>query len=168
MTISLLRKLYKHCGISYKFVKYRLNRRGNDTAERRANDMVVFKTLKETLDHARATGIEIVYADESIFHQRVVVKRAYSTKSFNIEPTKSLKSEPCIAVCGACSIQSGWIGHTMRQRSFTQACFIDFLQHIKSLMGERRWLMVLDNASIHRARSVREYAEANGITLCWN
>ena len=72
------------------------------------------------------------------------------------------KGEPCVAVVGAMSAERGWLGQMLRPKSVKGADFLEFVKELqaKSFTG---LTLLLDNASIHKTKAVREYCQKSGI-----
>ena len=98
--------------------------------------------------------IEMYSIDESIFHQRVVVKKTWSQPYKNVVPVHQLKCEPALAVVGAMSNKRGWLGHYVRAKSIRAVDFIEFLKQLRGESQEEK-VLILDNASIHLTKSVK-------------
>lgn len=106
-------------------------------------------------------------ADESVFHQRVVVKKAWSPKHQNLQPLTMLKSEPAIAIVGAVSLRKGWVCHLIKRKSIKGVDFLEFMHQLReSMQGE--FALVVDNASIHLMNVVKQFAADNRIRLVRN
>ena len=87
--------------------------------------------LKWDLITAGASGWQVISVDESIFHQRQVVEKAWSTVYENVRPQSIRNREPAIAVVGAMSKESGWIHHMKRYRSIKGPDFLQFLIELR-------------------------------------
>ena len=68
---------------------------------------------------------------------------------------------------GAVSLKRGWLAHLIRRRSIRSH---DFLIFLEDLVQECRppFALILDNASIHKTKLVREYCLRKNIQIIWN
>ena len=113
---------------------------------------------------AGACALQIISVDESIFHQRQVVKKAWSTVYSNLRPQSLRNREPCIAVVGAMSRELGWIHHLKRHKSIKGEDMLTFLKELRAkVTGE--CALLLDNASIHKTKYIRDYCAQNRFRL---
>ena len=85
----------------------------------------------------------------------------------NIMPAYMLKNEKALAVCGAISFQRGWIGHKNFERSFSSETFLQFLQELKA-MTPNKSVLLLDYASIHKTKKVKEFCDRAEIKMVYN
>lgn len=67
-------------------------------------------------------------------------------------------NEPAIAVAGAMSKQRGFICYTVVQKALKSKDFMDFLTLLKS-KSPKPFLLLLDNASIHKSYKVYEWCK---------
>ena len=61
--------------------------------------------------------MEVLSVDESIFNQRICIKKSWAPTGINIEPRCLQHREPAVAVMGAISAKYGWVGEVMRNKS---------------------------------------------------
>ena len=127
----------------------------------------MLKDLKEGVEEAIEGGLDVVQADESIFHQRIVVQKSWSNKATNILPRCLQKSEPALAVVGACSLKKGWLAHLIKRKSIRSPDFLIFLDDLCQEV-KPPFALILDNASIHKTKVVREYCTQKQIKIIWN
>ena len=120
--------------------------------------------LKNDIEYMAGHVIPVISIDESIFHQRIVVKKAWAPKGENIMPKCLQKNEPCIAVIGAMSREMGWISHMMRNKSFKGEDVLDFLKDLREKI-QGPFALLLDNASIHKTKVNRKYCDDNNIHM---
>ena len=70
-----------------------------------------------------------------------------------------LHQEVATAVMAAISERLGLVAMEMKQRSFGANDFLAFLIQIRQLITEPMFAIVLDNCTIHKTRTVKEYCE---------
>ena len=70
-----------------------------------------------------------------------------------------LSNEPALAVVMAIDTKEGVIANHFREKSFNGEQFFDFMKDLRSAVGEERFLVVLDNCTIHKTHKVRNYCE---------
>ena len=67
---------------------------------------------------------------------------------------------------GAISAKTGWVGEIIRDRSIKSTDALHFFQELREKL-EGPFAVILDNASIHKAKIVCDYCEANEIMRCF-
>ena len=127
----------------------------------------MFTELKEAIKEVEDGDHELVMADECLFNQKHVVKNTWSTKGKNVTPRVMLKHQGCIAAVGAISAKSGLIHTALFPKSVKGPTFLEFVRGLRQ-KKEGVIYLLLDNASIHRTKVVREYCDKNEIRLVWN
>ena len=78
-----------------------------------------------------------------------------------------VKYENCLAVVGAISAERGSIVNHTRPKSIKGVDFLAFLKMLKELSPDPMTLL-LDNASVHRMKTVGAFADANDMHLVYN
>ena len=162
-----LRLAYKRHRVKLKRIKIRRAWRRPDDVKNIAKDREMFEVLHQEVQHVVDNDLDFIMADEVIFHQRQVVKTAFAAKGFNVEPKVMLKPEPCTALVGAMSVKHGFLHHLMRPKSIKSDSFLVFLKELRAKVDGKVHVL-LDNASIHKTKVVRAWAEENEFTLVWN
>ena len=56
---------------------------------------------------ANQNSVEVIHADEAVFHQRIVQKKSWANKGTNVSPGVMLHHEPCQAAVGFVSLMRG-------------------------------------------------------------
>ena len=116
----------------------------------------------------REEGVPIVFTDESCLTSKLLPSHQWMIKGQNISiDEKRLNAKTCAFVV-ALSEDKGLVAVDTYERSLDQWKFISFLKKIRKSYGSRRIALYLDNASFHKAKSVREYASDNSIELIFS
>lgn len=79
-----------------------------------------------------------------------------------------LHYEPCLAVVGAISDQDGLIYTHIVPKSIKTNEFLNFLTGVREKVDSKEFVLVLDNASIHRTHLVQDYCNSHGIEIAFN
>ena len=166
ITVNLLRKFYHKYKIKYKQIITRRCWQRKHPEVKAVKDDEMLEELKWGVLHAGASADEIISIDESVFHQRLVVKKAWSTLHDNVRPKSIKNSEPAIAVVGAMSKESGWIHHMQIYKALKGRDFLRFLQELRDKV-DGKCALLLDNASIHKTKYVKDWCEAYNFIMLW-
>jgi len=62
----------------------------------------------------------------------------------------------------------GAIHMAMFPNSIKSPNFLEFLKSVRQKCGDRQIKILLDNASIHKTNTVKEYCAENKIQIIWN
>ena len=89
-------------------------------------------------------------------------------KDENIEIDEKKLNAKTLAFVVALSEDKGLVALETFQRSLDQWDFVKFLKKIRKSYGSQKIALYLDNASFHRAHSVRNYAMDNDIELIFS
>ena len=137
LKVHQLRTIYQINQIVFKQVKVNKRWRLNPKPEDTLKDNATLTALENNIQRSYVQGIEIIHADECIFHQRVVQKKAWARKGLNVSPSVMLHYEPCIAVVGFVSAMRGPILFDTRKNSIKSVDFLAILQRLRSMSGKR-------------------------------
>ena len=92
----------------------------------------------------------------------------WMVKSKNVEvDEKRLNAETCAFVV-ALSYDKGLVALDHFPKSLDQWKFISFLKKVRKAYGSKRIALYIDNASFHKALSVKKYAEENNIEIIYS
>ena len=89
-------------------------------------------------------------------------------KGKNIDVDDKKVNAPTCAFVVALSMDKGLVALDHHPRYLDQWQFRDFLKKIRKAYGTQKIGLYIDNASIHKANSVKEYAEVNDIELIFS
>ena len=110
----------------------------------------------------------MIFIDEVTFSIKTFKPYAWSSKATNVTQEAHLGSQPCQAVVGAASASQGLILWHVRPKSFDAQGLRDFLTDLRESIGPGPRTLMLDNASIHRAKATVAHAESLGFNIVWN
>ena len=92
-----------------------------------------------------------VYLDEVTFSAKTLQNRAWAELGENITQSVFIKSEPCVAILAAATVQRGLFLFHWRPKSFNSDAVCDFLQDLRETIGGYDKIsIVLDSCAIHR------------------
>ena len=154
-------------GIRFKAVTVRAVPRATELAHRRQAEH--HERLHREVTGLLAAGYECVFADEACFTWRGWQRREWSHRRTNIElPQLQPLRGQCWACCGAVSRESGKLVFMFRERAFKGPDIVAFFRELAARMDGRTWFLLLDNATVHQTRALREEAERAGVPLVFN
>ena len=121
------------------------------------------KKIKEL----KSKNVPIVYADESCLTTKLLLTHQWMVKGKNVEvDEKKLNAKTCAFVV-ALSEDKGLVAVKTFHRSLDQLKFIEFLKVLRRSYGTTPFGLYIDNASFHKANSVKEYASKHDIELIY-
>ena len=166
MTVYGLRKLYRSHGVTYKAVAFKRCWRRPDDLVNIAKDEVVLANMRLRVSQLQHEKREIIFVDECLFTQQTFKKQAWMTRYANVELRRRSTGDsgPC-ACLGAISAERGLVTFLLRQKSIKQGDFAEFLQQLRNVSGDQPLHLVLDNCTVHHAKSVKNLAAALQIEL---
>ena len=119
-----------------------------------ADDQRKFEVLKKQRSGSLPDAPDqMIYIDEVTFSMKTFKPYAWSHRGASVTQLKDLGSQPCQAVVGAASATQGLILWHVRAKAFDAQSFRDFLTDLRDSIGPGLRTLMLDNASIHRAKA---------------
>ena len=97
----------------------------------------------------------------------MIQKKACARKGESIQPLLILHYEPYLAVCAAISSKRGLIHNQFKPKSMKSLYILTFMEGLKEKCHHEVTIL-LDNASIHRKKAIKEFAKQNKMHLVSN
>ena len=113
-------------------------------------------------------GVPVVYADESCLTSKLHPSHSWMIKGKNVELDEKKLNPNTTAFVVALSEDKGLVALSTFHRSLDQWKFIEFLRELRKCYGTTKFGLYIDNASFHKAKSVRAYANENKIELIFS
>ena len=126
--------------------------------------------LQVQLQAFASGGYEIICVDECIFTTKLLQSRPqFAFQGKPIQPSHQKKKQSKIAVVGFAGTRSGFNHWEMLDgRFFDRWDFIKSMKNHHQKMAGEKYVLFLDNASIHKAKDTQMHAEILDIPLVFN
>ena len=127
------------------------------------------KTVFDLID----SGVEVMQMDECCFSPKAFKDHGWMYPKAGIELVKKWSDAKLVMVCGLISKESGVVHMETRMKTQTFRAFkaidiVGIIELLRATWPLKRMAIFLDNASIHKARIVRDASELYRIPLVFN
>ena len=117
--------------------------------------------------------VEVMQMDECCFSPKVFKDHGWGYEKVGITITKKFSDAKLVIVCGLISQESGVVHMDVRMktadfRAFRAIDVVGIIELLRATYPLKRMAIFLDNASIHKARIVRDASERYQIPLVFN
>jgi transposase len=151
---QLVHLILKRLGFSFK----RLKKRGKSNCKEELKKLFISRMVNLPKD------VTIVSIDESGFDQRVAPIYGYSLKGkqaiMEYQTSNDRHHYSLLMAIGS----NGTQHYIINKGSINSQCFLEF---IKTLDLTKGTILLMDNASIHKSKSLQEYTTSKGFVICF-
>ena len=144
--LHVLRGILKQAGITKKKVITRRVAARKEERIKEFREMTI--KLAEKMEQVYNGGKHLLWVDECVFAAQGYQQSAWSAPKENVTVEDRLQYQSCQAVIGAvCSCHGLWAWE-MKEKSYKQKDFIEFIKTCNN-KGDQKLVLYLDNCSAH-------------------
>ena len=159
-----LRQVYRYNNVKLKRVNAKLQLKDVKVNNVKEVSKIVFPQVLEVFDNNPGS---LLFVDEAVFTSGQVGMKTWQANRQNLVVNMERLSFPCIAVVAAVNVHGKLVAYLLTEKSITSAKMVKFLGLIKKGNRVGSVSVYLDNASVHRATLVTDFAAANNMTLLY-